>query len=82
MNGRKTFSKEKINEVFRKLKTVDGEDPNLWRKDRFGMVIYRPAYGDFNSQYGWNIHHKNNNSSDNRIENLEAINYDSHSRLH
>ncbi len=82
MNGRITHSKNKINEVFRKCKKIKNQDPNLWRKDRFGREIYRPAYGDFNSDYGWNIHHKNGNPRNNTIENLEAIHYDSHSELH
>lgn len=82
MNSRRPHSKNKINEVFRKAKIIKGEDPNLWRKDRFGEIIYRPAYGDYNSKYGWNIHHKNKDRSDNRVENLEAISYDSHDKLH
>ncbi len=82
MSGRKTFSKEKRRTIFEKLYQIPGEDPNLWRKDRNKRKIYFPAYGDYNSRFGWNIHHINGNSKDNNIINLEAVNYVTHEELH
>ncbi len=80
--SRKMHSKEIVNKIFRKARTINGEDPNLWRLDRKGMYIYRPAYGDIHSSYGWNIHHKDNNPNNNSESNLEAVHYDTHLNLH
>ena len=82
MNGRKSFSKEKVTEVFRKAKKINEEDPYLWRQDRKGRMIYRPAYGDIYSNYGWNIHHIDGNLNNNNINNLEAVHYDTHNEIH
>lgn len=32
--------------------TIRGRNPNLWRKDASGKVMYKPAYGT-RGRYGW-----------------------------
>lgn len=80
--SRKTHSKNTITIIFRKASKINGEDANLWRRDRFGRVIYRPAYGDIHSNYGWNIHHIDENPLNNNQHNLEPVHFDTHLELH
>ena len=82
MKGRKTFSKNAKRIVFNKLKLIHGKDPSIWRKDVGGTVICFPSYGDENSRFGWNIHHKNKKPLDNNIINLIAVSYETHEDLH
>ena len=37
-------------------KTIRGMNPNLYRRDRFGYQIYKPAYGTHGAQ-GWEVDH-------------------------
>ena len=37
-------------------KKIRGKNPNLFRRDRFGNQIYKPAYGTHGSQ-GWEVDH-------------------------
>jgi len=48
----------KVQAVWEKGRRVLGRDPGLWRKDDFGNLIHKPAYGDRNSSHGWEIDHK------------------------
>lgn len=79
--SRESFSKTKITNIFNKAKIDINEDSKLWRRDRKNRKIYRPAYGDHNSKYGWNIHHKDKNSKNNSIDNLEAVHFDTHDEI-
>jgi len=51
-----TSQKEK-DEIWEKGHKIRGRDPNLYRKDNFRNVIYKPSYG-LNSPMGWEIDHK------------------------
>ena len=82
MTGRKTFSKNAKRTIFNRLKTIPGKPENIWRKDVGGRLICFPSYGDENSRYGWNIHHRNKNPRDNSITNLIAVSYETHQILH
>lgn len=82
MKGRKTFSNTTKRYVFEQLERISDRDPKIWRMDLSGRTICYPSYGDFNSRYGWNIHHKNNDSSDNRLFNLEATSFELHDKYH
>jgi len=37
-------------------KKIRGKNPNLYRRDRFGHQIYKPAYGTHGDQ-GWEVDH-------------------------
>ena len=80
--GRKTHSDETITKVFNKARKVSGEHPSVKRMDRYNKIIDRSAYGNRNSGYGWDIHHKDKNPNNNSIDNLEALHYDSHNSIH
>ncbi len=79
--GRK-INKSKKTKIFEKAKKAEFHDSRLWRMDRYGKKMYKAAYGDHNSRYGWNIHHKDGNRSNNNISNLEAVNFVTHKKLH
>ena len=51
------FLDDIINEVWDKGTIVDGYDSNTYRKDACGAWIVFEAYGDRNSEYGWEIDH-------------------------
>lgn len=56
-------------------KKVRGEDPNLYRKDPYGNIMYKPSYGK-ESSMGWEVDHikpKSRGGSDS-TRNLQALN--------
>lgn len=46
-----------IDTVWEKGTRIQGKDPDLYRKDAAGNVIYKPAYGKQGSQ-SWEIDHQ------------------------
>lgn len=46
-----------IKEVWEKGHKIAGENASYWRKDDYGNVISRRAYGNQNSVYGWQKDH-------------------------
>ncbi len=79
---RRKISKSKKRIIFEKAKQAEFQDSRLWKIDRHGKMMHKAAYGDRNSKYGWNIHHKDGNRSNNNISNLEAVNFVTHKKLH
>ncbi len=51
------FTQERVGEVWEKGEKIPGKDPNLYRQDAAGNVIYRDSYGK-NSDKGWEVDHK------------------------
>src|SRR5258705_398452 len=51
------FSDEMVEKVWQKGSVVGGNEPREWRKDSCTAWIQRSAYGNVNSDYGWNIDH-------------------------
>ena len=49
------YDREIISRVWQFASTVDGNDPELWRKDEFGAWIQRLDYGNRHSEFGWEI---------------------------
>ena len=49
------FSNELIDSVWQEADGIEGNDPELWRKDEYGAWIYRLDYGRHGSNFGWQI---------------------------
>ena len=60
--------------VWRKARSVRGKNPNLYRRDIQGNVIYKPAYGR-NSKMGWEVDHivPKSKGGTNSRRNLQAL---------
>ena len=52
-----SFNNLQIQRVWNNATIVNGVDSQIWRKDTCGAWIYRYAYGDRQSDYGWEIDH-------------------------
>jgi len=53
-------------------------------KDCKKRIIYKEAYGQPNSEFGWDVHHirpKNQGGTD-AFENLQIVHYDTHNEIH
>ena len=50
------FSKERLDQIWNKGRTIRGKDPDLYRADKFGNTMYRHSYGLY-SPMGWNVDH-------------------------
>ena len=46
-----------VQAVWEKGSIVQGFDPALWRKDAYGSLMHRFAYGNRNSEFGWEKDH-------------------------
>lgn len=52
-----SFSNAIVNEVWEKARVIQGVNGNIKRKDKCGAVIAKSAYGDHNSNFGWDVDH-------------------------
>lgn len=50
------FTQERIDQVWEKGEPIRGKNPDLYRMDKLGNVMYKPSYGKY-SKMGWNIDH-------------------------
>ena len=69
------FSDYIINAVWQKAKTVEGYDPNIWRKDFANAWIRRDHYGV--DSKGWEIDHlcPSSNGGSDELSNLNALHW-------
>lgn len=51
------FNEDIIAAVWNKARPVEGYNPDSYRKDVCGAWIMREAYGNRDSNYGWEIDH-------------------------
>ena len=58
-----TFTQEQIRKVWEKATIVSRNNPRMFRKDSYGAWIAWKHYGDRNSDFGWEICSKNENSN-------------------
>ena len=69
------YDKETLDKIFRKGSEIKGKNPDLYRKDVNGNVMYRHSSGKY-SPMGWNVDHikaKANGGSDS-MRNLQPMN--------
>jgi hypothetical protein len=52
-----SFSDENVQKIWEKGEIVEGQDSTKWRKDQCGAWIYKAAYGNRNSEFGWEADH-------------------------
>ena len=53
-------------------------------RDFRGRLIYKEAYGQPNSEFGWDVHHirpKNQGGTD-KSNNLQIVHHDTHDEIH
>ena len=60
-----SFDDEDINKVWNKGREIPGKDPEVTRQDTCGTPMKKDDYGDRESDYGWEIDHKDPKGSDN-----------------
>lgn len=70
-----SFSKERLGQIFDKGLPIRGKDPNLYRKDVEGNVMYKPSYGK-TSEMGWEVDHSKPQSKGgtDHLNNLRPMN--------
>ena len=61
--------------AWEKARTLRGKDPNLYRRDRAGNVMYWPSYGK-QTQMGWEVDHSHPRAlgGTDSPRNLQALN--------
>ena len=61
--------------IWEKGQKIRRKDPNLYRKDKFGNVMYRYSYGKV-TPMGWEIDHSKPKSKDgtDHLNNLQPMN--------
>ena len=71
------FSKDMQSKVFNKGKQIKGENPAQRRKDAYGSIIDRAAYGDTNSEFGWDVDHITSlkKGGSNKLSNLQPLHW-------
>lgn len=67
-----------IDAVWQKGRLIPGENPNVWRTDCYGNMIFYADYANIDSVFGWLIDHVVSpvyGGSDN-IENLQPVQWE------
>ena len=69
------YSEERLEQIWDKGHIVRGKDPNRYRKDDHGNMMYKQSYGLY-SPMGWNVDHKvaQANGGSNNLRNLRPLN--------
>lgn len=69
--------KSDIGKVWDKAQKVRGKNPDLYRRDPKGDVIYKPSYGK-ESDMGWEVDHKRPKAKggSDSLRNLQAMQWE------
>ncbi|MDI7246973.1 MAG: HNH endonuclease [Bacillota bacterium] len=69
------WTEDQLDAVWNKAKKMPGKDPEKYRHDPYGNVMYRPSYGK-NSPMGWVIGHikPESRGGTDSLRNLQALN--------
>lgn len=69
------YSEERLDQIWDKGETIRGKNPDRYRKDIFGNVMFRPSYGK-TSPMGWNVDHSKPQElgGTNHLNNLQPMN--------
>jgi hypothetical protein len=51
------FSPATVDQVWKKGRTIPGYDSTMWRYDMCGQPMKYSAYGNTNSEHGWEVDH-------------------------
>ncbi|MDA7949807.1 MAG: HNH endonuclease, partial [Hyphomicrobiaceae bacterium] len=65
-------TKSKKDAVFDKGSRIIGMDPDIWREDICGHPIKRSEHGNTDSEYGWEIDHRDPDGGDD-MDNLQPL---------
>lgn len=68
------FSDDVVDKVWDKGKPVRGKNPDLYRQDAAGNIVYKPSYGK-DSDMGWQVDHKKpvDKDGDDKLGNLQPL---------
>lgn len=69
------FTQDRIDQVWDKGEVIHGKNPDLYRMDKFGNVMYKHSYGKY-TPMGWNIDHSKPQSKGgtDHLNNLQPMN--------
>lgn len=70
-----SFNNDRLNQVWDKGQTISGKNPDLYRRDIYGNVMFKPSYGK-TSEMGWNVDHSKPQSlgGTDHLNNLQPMN--------
>ncbi len=77
----KHYTKERLDQIWNKGDKIAGKNPNLYRTDKEGNVMYKPSYGKM-SEMGWNVDHSKPQAKGgtDHLNNLQPMNSRENSR--
>jgi len=69
------FTKGRLDQIWDKGQTVRGRNPDLYRKDREGNVMYKHSYGKL-SEMAWEVDHSKpvSKGGTDHLNNLQPMN--------
>jgi len=69
------YSDDRLDQIWDKGHRMRGKDPEHYRKDDLGNVMFRPSYGKL-SDMGWEVDHKNpvDKGGTDNLRNLRPLN--------
>ena len=70
------FTPSEVQQVWDKGTIVSGNDSTILRKDECTAWIKRDAYGNRQSQFGWEIDHIDGDPNNNLLTNLRPLQWE------